>query len=231
MTIARGRTDGGKHIPGRRRDPTDKVDLKVERRDLYLPPRGHFVDVDVPEMSFLAVDGHGDPNTSADYRHAVEALFAVSYAAKFLSKGELGRDYVVMPLEGVWSAQDWAAFVRRDKQAWSWVMQIRQPDWVDAEVLRRAQEQVADKQLPALPLIRRTTCTEGLSVQTLHVGSYDDEGPVLRQLHEELLPAQGRVPVGQHHEIYLSDPRRLSADRLKTVLRQPVAIGSNDNRT
>ena len=94
-----------------------KVDLKLERRDLYSPPRGRFVDVDVPEMTFLAVDGHGDPNTASAYRHAVEALFAVSFATKFLSKRELGRDYVVMPLEGLWSAQDWAAFVRRDKDA------------------------------------------------------------------------------------------------------------------
>ena len=207
----------------------DKVDLKVERRDLYLPPRGRYVDVDVPEMTFLAVEGRGDPNTSPDYRHAVEALFAVSYAAKFMSKRELGRDYVVMPLEGLWSAQDWAAFIRRDKHEWSWVMQIRQPDWVDTHLLRRAQDQVAAKQLPALPLVRHTTTTEGLSVQTLHVGSYDDEGPALRQLHTEHLPAQRRVPVGQHHEIYLSDPRRITADRLKTVLRQPVAPGYEDS--
>lgn len=86
--------------------------MKAERKDLYLPPAGRFVEVVVPEMTFLAVDGHGDPNTSTDYRLAVEALFSTSYAVKFLGKRELGRDHVVLPLEGLWSAQDPAAFVR-----------------------------------------------------------------------------------------------------------------------
>lgn len=200
-----------------------KADLKTERKDLYSPPPRRFVDVTVPTMTFLAVDGHGNPNTSPDYRRAVEALFAVSYAAKFLSKRELGRDYVVLPLEGVWSAEDWTAFVRRDKDAWSWTMLIRQPDWVDAALLCRAQNQAGAKQLPALPLVTRVTLTEGLCVQTLHVGSYEDEGPLLRELHEQYLPRKGLTPTGRHHEIYLSDPRRTPAARLKTVLRQPVA--------
>jgi len=117
------------------------VVLKTQRRDLYFPPAGRFVDAIVPELTFLAVDGHGDPNTSPDYRHAVEALFAVSYAAKFLSRRELDRDDVVLPLEGLWSSEDWTAFVRREKDAWTWTMLIRQPEWVDAAMLRRAQEQ------------------------------------------------------------------------------------------
>ena len=91
----------------------DKTDLKAARKDLYFPRAGPFVEVVVPEMTFLTISGSGDPNTSPDYRHAVEALFAVSYAAKFLNKRELGRDYVVMPLEGLWSAQDPSAFGTR----------------------------------------------------------------------------------------------------------------------
>lgn len=205
----------------------DKVDLKRERKDLYAPPAARLVEVDVPDMTFLAVDGHGDPGTAPEYRHAVEALFAVSYAAKFLSRRELGRDHVVMPLEGLWSAEDLTAFARGAKDEWSWTMLVRQPAWVDEEVLFRATEQAERKDLPALPLLRRTTFAEGLCVQTLHVGSYDDEGPVLRRLHQEHLPAHGLAPTGRHHEIYLNDPRRTAPDRLRTVLRQPVTTISD----
>lgn len=203
----------------------DKTDHKAERKDLYAPPRGRFVEVDVPEMTFLAVDGHGDPNTGEDYRHAVEALFGMSYAAKFLSKRELGRDYVVLPLEGLWRAADWTAFERRAKDDWSWTMMIRQPDWVAPPVLDRAREQVRAKGLPALDRVRLMTLTEGRCVQTLHVGNYDDEAPVLRALHREHLPQRGLIPIGQHHEIYLSDARRTAPARLRTVLRQPVTNG------
>lgn len=203
----------------------DKTDLKTRRKDLYSPPAGRFVEVVVPEMTFLVVDGHGDPNTSPDYWHAVEALFAVSYAAKFLSKRELGRDYVVLPLEGLWSAEDLTAFVRGAKNEWSWTMMIRQPEWVDAAMLGRARDGAQAKRLPALPLLHWQTLTEGLCVQTLHVGSYDDEAPLLRELHQRYLPAQGMTPTGRHHEIYLNDPRRTPPAKLKVVLRQPVMNG------
>lgn len=200
----------------------DKTDLKAERKDLYSPPRGRFVEVVVPEMTFLAVDGHGDPNTSEDYRHAVQALFAVSYAAKFLSKRELGRDYVVLPLEGLWSATDWTAFERGAKEDWSWTMMIRQPEWVSTATLDRARDNVRAKPLPALSQVRRTTLAEGLCVQTLHVGSYDDEAPLLRSLHRQYLPQHGLTPTGHHHELYLNDPRKTLPAKLKVVLRQPV---------
>ena len=173
-------------------------------------------------MAFLAVDGHGDPNTSQDYRHAVEALFAVSYAAKFLSKRELGRDYVVLPLEGLWSAHDPTAFVRGARNEWEWTMLIRQPEWVDAALISHARDSAQTKRLPALSLLHCTTLTEGPCVQTLHVGGYDDEAPLLRELHQEYLPAHGMTPTERHHEIYLNDPRRTPPARLKTVLRQPV---------
>jgi hypothetical protein len=202
---------------------TTKVDLKAERKDLYAPPRGRFVEVDVPQMTFLAVDGQGDPNTGAEYRHAVEAVFSLSYAVKFLSKRALGRDYVVLPLEGLWSAEDMTAFARRAKAEWSWTMLVRQPDWVDSALLDEARDGLRSRPLPALPLVEPRTSTEGRCVQTLHVGSYDDEGPVLRALHEDHLPAHGLVPTGRHHEIYLNDPRRTVPVKLRTVLRQPVA--------
>ncbi len=139
----------------------DKVDLKAERRDLYAPPRGRFVEVVVPRMTFLAVDGRGDPDTSEDYRHAVQALFTVSYAVKAVSRRVLGRDHVVLPLEGLWSATDWSAFERDARQDWSWTMMIRQPEWITDDLLERAREGVRDKHLPALPLLRSLPLDEG----------------------------------------------------------------------
>lgn len=199
-----------------------KTDFKTDRKGLYAPPRGRFVEVTVPTMSFVAIDGHGDPNTSDDYRDAVEALFAVSFAAKFISKRELDRDYVVAPLEGLWSAKDPTAFVRREKNKWSWTVMIRQPDWLSSTVIDQAQQPAEKKRLAGAPLVRCETFEEGLSVQTLHVGSYDEEGPIIDQLHRTYLPTHDLMPKGRHHELYLNDPRKTAPAKLKVVLRQPV---------
>jgi hypothetical protein len=198
-----------------------KLDFRTERRDLYAPSAKDFSVVDVPAMLFAMVDGHGDPNTSPDYARAVESLYAVSYAAEFASKGELDRDYVVGPLEGLWDAERMGAFVDRSKDEWSWTMMIRQPDWVTSELFEQAVAKSAKKR-PGVEVVRLETYAEGLSVQILHVGTYDDEGPTIARLHGEFLPAHGYVENGRHHEIYLSDPRRVEAAKLKTVLRQPV---------
>ncbi len=198
------------------------TDLKAERKDLYAPRPGLFVEVVVPAMTFLAIEGSGDPNVSEDYGHAVQALFTASYAAKFLSKRDLQRDYVVLPLEGLWWAHDMAAFHSRDKASWSWRMLIRQPDWVDADLLGTAVRTARDKGAIAAGRLSRYTLDEARCVQTLHVGSYDDEGSVLARLHEEFLPAQSLEPSGLHHEIYLSDARRTPPAKLRTILRQPV---------
>ncbi|MCB7135073.1 GyrI-like domain-containing protein [Cellulosimicrobium marinum] len=204
-------------------DAHDKVDLKHLHRALYAPPRGRFVEVDVPTLTYLAVDGEGDPNTATSYREAVETLFGLSYAVKFASRRELGRDYVVAPLEGLWTADDPGTFVRREKDAWRWTMLVLLPDWVDAALVADVTGTVRDtKDLPALDRVERRTLVEGRSVQTLHVGSYDDEGPVLAALHDVYLPEHGLTFAGPHHEIYLGDPRRTAPERLRTVLRQPV---------
>lgn len=199
-----------------------KTDLKKEQRDLYAPPHGRFAEVVVPAMNFLVIDGHGDPNTSEDYRHAVEALFAVSYAAKFISKRELDHDYVVLPLEGLWSTPDLTGGAVADKSQWSWTMMLRQPGWVEPIMIDEALRTAEKKRLAAVSQIRAEVLEEGRSVQTLHVGSYDTEGPVIRELHRSYLPAHGLTPTGLHHEIYLSDPRRTEPQKLKVVLRQPV---------
>ena len=201
-----------------------KIDFRKERKHLYQPARDSFSVVDVPPMLFLMADGHGDPNTAPAYKDVVEALYAVAYKVKFASKKELGRDYVVPPLEGLWWAEDMALFAaRRDKRAWDWTMMIMQPDWVTQTLVDDAVRQVSrSKNLPALDRLRLEEYHEGLAVQIMHVGSYDEEGPTIARMHEQFMPEHGYAPAGKHHEIYLSDPRRTAPEKLKTVLRQPV---------
>jgi hypothetical protein len=200
------------------------VDFKRELRHLYGPSRKEFTVVDVPPMNFLMVDGHGDPNVAQAYTEAIEALYGTAYAIRFISKKELGIKYVVPPLEGLWWAEDMDAFTsQRDKSAWDWTMMIMQPEWITVELVDRAVEVTARKKaLPGLERLRFETYHEGLSVQILHVGSYDDEAPTLARMHGEFMPQHGYRPNGKHHEIYLSDPRRVAPEKLRTVLRQPV---------
>ncbi len=201
-----------------------KINFKNILKDLYQPSGQEFTLVEVPDMQFLMIDGHGDPNTVSAYQQAVESLYAVAYKLKFLSK-ENAQDYVVPPLEGLWWAQDREAFTTaRDKSQWDWTMMIMTPDWISPALYKTALDLVREKKdLPALDIIRLESYHEGLSAQILHIGSYDQEGPTLKRLHEEWLPAQGLAPAGKHHEIYLSDPRRVGPEKLRTILRQPVA--------
>jgi hypothetical protein len=201
-----------------------KIDFTKELKHLYRPSASAFDVVEVPPMIYLMLDGHGDPNTAAEYAQAVEALYATAYRIKFISKDELEKDYVVPPLEGLWWAEDMASFTAaRDKSVWDWTMMIMLPDWISPELYQRALGEVRQKKaLPGLQKIRMERYHEGLSAQILHIGSYDDEGPVLARLHQEWLPQQGYVEHGKHHEIYLSDARRVEASKLKTVLRQPI---------
>lgn len=201
----------------------EKYDVKRAYREFYAPSAREFTLVDVPPMRYLAVDGHGDPNTAAAYAEAVEALFSVAYAVKFRSRRELGRDFVVAPLEGLWRADDPAAFVARDKSAWDWTLLIAQPDWIDEALVAEAVAAARAKgDRPALSLVRLRELHEGPSAQILHIGSYDDETPTLAHLHDEWMPQHGLTFAGDHHEIYLSDARRTAPEKLRTVLRQPV---------
>ncbi len=203
-----------------------KIDYKKTLSHLYNPGKKDFEIVEVPEMQFLMLDGHGDPNTAPAYQQAVEALYAAAYKIKFISKKQLEKDYTVPPLEGLWWAQNMGAFTSHDKDQWDWTMMIMLPDWITADLYRQALDMLAaGKDLPALPKLRRESYHEGLSAQIMHTGSYDDEAPTLARLHQEWLPAHGYVENGKHHEIYLSDPRRVPAEKLKTILRQPVKEG------
>lgn len=202
----------------------DKVDLK-RTLDSYRASVGSFRVLDVPEMHYLMVDGAGDPNTSPAYVEAVASLYPVAYTMKFASKRELHRDYVVPPLEGLWWADDMAAFTTaRDKSRWQWTMMILVPSWLDRRMFEAAVDQVAStRPAPRLGDVRLESLVEGTCVQTLHRGSFDDEATVLARMHDEFVPSRGLRLTGRHHEIYLSDPRRTAPDRLRTILRQPVA--------
>lgn len=200
-----------------------KIDLKAIRTDLYRPSAKDFSEVIVPPLRYLAVDGHGDPNTSPDYSSAVEALFTAGYSIKFGVRARTGDDVVVGPLEGLWSSPDPTAFADRRKTDWSWTMLIPLPDVVsDADVTAGLASAAAKKPDVRVGDVRLVELDEGRSLQIMHLGSYDDEAATLARLHHEVMPALGVTWNGPHHEIYLGDPRRTPPERLKTVLRQPV---------
>jgi hypothetical protein len=200
----------------------EKLDLKKQLRHLYSPPSREVVEVDVPTMSFLMVDGTGDPNTSQAYAEALEALYALSYTLKFAAKkGPLQIDYPVMSLEGLWWADDLTDFAA-DRDAWKWTMMIMQPDCVTAEMVAAATAGVARKKDPvALSLVRFETFAEGLSAQTMHLGPFADEAPTIARVHQFIAGA-GKQLRGKHHEIYLSDIRKADPAKWKTVVRQPM---------
>jgi len=202
-----------------------KIDFKRELRGLYASPRKPTA-VEVPELAFLMVDGHGDPNTSAQYRDAVSALFSVSYAARFALKRAGVIDYGVMPLEGLWWVPDMATFSTEDKSEWDWTMMIRQPDAATPDLLAHLADEVATKKsIRIAKELRLISFEEGTAAQVLHVGPYATEASTIVRLHE-FIREQGFTFHGhrhKHHEIYLGDPRRSAPEKLRTIIRQPYA--------
>jgi hypothetical protein len=173
-------------------------------------------------MNFLMIDGAGDPNTAQEYKDAIEALYTVSYALKFMVKKTKAVDYVVAPLEGLLWTDEPSQFTTKNKDIWKWTAMIMQPEYVTEELFNRAVEQVKiKKNLPALPKIKFKRLHEGLSVQIMHVGPYSAEGPTIKKLHDFVKENKYELR-GKHHEIYLSDPRKSAQEKLKTVIRQPI---------
>ncbi len=200
-----------------------KLDLKKDLKHLYLPSAKEVTVVDVPAMYALMIDGAGDPNQSKAYTDAVEVLFAVSYTLKFMvKKGPLAVDYGVMPLEGLWWADDMAKFSAADKSNWKWTMMIMQPEFVTAEMAKTAvAEAAAKKGLKAAGALRFENICEGKCAQMLHIGPFTTEGPTISKIHA-FIDAHGKLR-GKHHEIYLSDIRKADPAKWKTVIRQPMA--------
>ncbi len=205
-----------------------KIDYKKEYAELYKQVKGKVSLVEVPPLTFLMIDGKGDPNTSQEYQKAIEALYAVSYTLKFMSKkGPDELDYVVMPLEGLWWADDMSEFSVEAKDDWFWTSMIMQPKHIIDEMFAVAVETVRKKKNPAaLDKIRFEDFAEGTSAQVLHVGPFADEGPTIEKLHD-FISENGCSFDGlkqKHHEIYLSDFRKTDPTKLKTIIRQPCLL-------
>lgn len=205
-----------------------KTDFK-KTLDSYSARRNVFRVLTVPPTKYLMIDGNGDPNTAPEYADAVSTLFPVAYRLKFTSKNDLERDYVVPPLEALWWAPDMAAFTtRRDKSNWLWTVMIMVPDWIDHTMFEHAvRVDASENRSDRRDGMRLDTLDEGLCVQTLHIGSYDDEAAVLDEMHHRYIPQAGLTMTGRHHEIYLSDPRRVEPAKLRTILRQPVRYSAD----
>lgn len=205
-----------------------KLDFKTADKVLYAAKPAVWSEVDVPELPFLAIDGQGDPN-GPGYAAALGALYPMAYGVKFAMKSA-GQDFVVPPLEALWWAEDRHAYVTGDRAAWQWRAMLRMPEAVDDAMVETLREAVLAKQArkkdgatpEAIGAVRLMRFAEGRCLQRLHIGAYTDEAPVLADLHERVLPERGLRFGGEHHEIYLSDPRRVAPEKLKTILRQPV---------
>ncbi len=199
-----------------------KLDLKKQQKEIYAPSAKKVSMLDLGPMTYLMVDGKGTPE-SPEYARAVQALFAVSYTMKvIIKKGPRTLDYGVMPLEGLWWADDMAHFsTARDKSQWQWRMMIRQPDFITEADIGEALDAAARKKSPPdTGGLRLESFHEGPCAQILHIGPFEDEGPTIARLHQEIKAAGGRLS-GRHHEVYLSDIRRAAPEKWRTILRQP----------
>ncbi len=199
-----------------------KINYRQVLSELYNPPRKVPAIVDVPSMNFLMIDGQGDPNTTKEYQEAIQTLYPVAFGVKFALKKAGLADYVVLPLEGLWWVDDMAEWSMDRRDEWKWTIMIMQPSPVTEEYVDRAVEEVKlKKPVPALSKLRFEPYHEGLSVQIMYFGPFAEEGPTIEKLHE-FARDQGYELRGKHHEIYLSDPRRTAAAKLKTIIRQPI---------
>ncbi|MFA6082172.1 MAG: GyrI-like domain-containing protein [Patescibacteria group bacterium] len=201
----------------------NKIDLKKNLKDLYNPKTNVIAEVLVPKMNFLMVDGKGDPNTSKEFVNAIEALYPVAYTIKFDIKKNLGKDYGVMPLEGLWWSSDLSDFATGKKDNWFWTLMIMQPEFVTKDLFEKALESVKAKKHPAfIDKVRFESFEEGKSAQLMHIGPFAAEGPNIQKIHDYIKEAGGKFDgmKQKHHEIYLSDMRKTAPDKLKTILRQ-----------
>jgi hypothetical protein len=208
-------------------------DFKKEYKSLYAPTTKPSI-VDVPKMTFIMVDGKGNPNTSVEYKTALEVLYGLSYGVKMSKMGgaqpEGYFDFVVPPLEGLWHSADGGVITDiTDKDNFCWTSMIRQPDFVTPEVFETIKAAVAKKKVELdLSLARLQKFPEGLCAQILHIGSYDDE-PKSTAVLEQFIAASGYSAdfseKRRHHEIYLGDPRKTAPENLKTIIRYPIVKG------
>jgi hypothetical protein len=200
-----------------------KIDYKKEMKHLYNASTKKPEIVDVPQMNFLMINGEGDPNISERYKDSVEALFGLSYTLKFMiKKSKFQIDYGVMPLEGLWWADDMTAFIMNKRELWKWTAMIMQPEYVNEDLYIEAQKRLKEKKdNSVLQDVRLESFVEGKAAQLMHIGPFSEEGPTIEKLHKHI-EANGQKLSGKHHEIYLSDIRRADPEKWKTIIRQPM---------
>ncbi|MBA4419949.1 MAG: hypothetical protein C0391_02265 [Anaerolinea sp.] len=200
----------------------ESFDFRKEYRASLMPKPGQVEFVIVPAMHFLMLDGHGDPNTSMDYQASFAALYGIAYNLKFRFKKERGIDYNLLAIECLWWVQNMELFSAERKDDWCWTMMLFQPYFISIADVREAVTDIAmKKHVPGLEKVRYEVYKEGLSAQTMHLGSYSEEKPAIDLLHQSIAE-HGYVKRGKHHEIYLGDPRKSAPEKLKTIIRQPV---------
>ena len=201
----------------------EKIDYKKELKHLYRSSAKKVEVVGVPKMNFLMIDGDGGPNHPT-FQNAIEVLFPLSYTLKFMiKKSDIGIDYGVLPLEGLWWADDMSSFIKDKKDDWKWTLMIMQPELVKKEMVVKAIEEVRKKKNPvALPLVRFESFSEREVAQIMHIGPFSEEGPTVEKIHTFIENSSKQLS-GKHHEIYLSDIRRTAPARLKTIIRQPMS--------
>ncbi len=199
-----------------------KLDLRKTLKSLY-SAKQKAAAITVPKMNYIKIDGQGDPNISKTFAKAAEALYAASYCLKFKVKKQGGEiDYRVMPLEGLWWADDMDEFSTDRKNEWKWTIMILQPDFITNEMYDQAIEEVkTQKGLVALDSLRFEEYDEGPCAQILHVGPFSEEKPTIDKLHK-FIDDKKKKRKGLHHEIYLNDFRRTAPENLKTIIRQPL---------
>jgi len=201
-----------------------KIDYKKEFKELYRPSAKKVEFVDVPKMNFLMIDGEGDPNTSQTFQDAIDVLYPLSYALKFMvKKGDIEVDYGVLPLEGLWWTDDMSSFSVENKSDWKWTLMIMQPELITKNMVKEAIETVKIKKNPvSLPLVRFESFDEGNASQIMHIGPFSEEGPTVEKVHN-FIEEQGHKKKSKHHEIYLSDIRKAAPEKWKTIIRQPMS--------
>lgn len=203
---------------------TDKLDLVKEHKDQYAAPKKPTL-VTVRKAKYLAISGQGAPGGDR-FQACIGALFGVAYTIKMARKAE-GVDYKVCPLEGLYQTEDGSGdFCKADPETWCWTLMIRVPGFVTKRDLDKAVAQLLEKDKGReVKEVTLDTLAEGRCVQQLHVGPYDKEPETVAQM-ARFAEGQGLAFHGRHHEIYLSDPRRVPPERLRTILRMPVRRGT-----
>jgi hypothetical protein len=197
------------------------IDYKAQLKRFYKPSSTEVEFVEVPPMNYFMVDGQGDPDGSKGYQDAVEALFSAAEAVKSAIRKSDGIEYGIMPLEGLWWAEDMARFSPDRKAEWKWTLMIHQPTPVTRKIAEKAQADLAAKKpLAAMPRLRFESLSEGRVAQLLHLGPFDKGAPAVKAIQDRIR-AIGAKAVGRQHEIYLSDTRKAAPEKWKTVVRQP----------